>query len=195
MHKMEKMDWKVTTAPAIEPVTLAEAKLHLRVDADDDDALITSLIVAARIWCEGFQNRAFITQTITGYLDRFANSISLPQPPLISVESIKYFDTGGDQQTLSDSIYDVDTTSEPGLITLAFNQSWPAIRSVHHSVEIIFKAGYGDAGSDVPDTVKSAMKLLIGHLYEHRETVCDGKLEEVPMTTKFLLTLDRVVPV
>ena len=189
------MDWLVTTEPATEPVTLAEAKLHLRVDGSDDDDLITELIKSARRFCEKFQNRAFITQTITAKMDEFSDPIVLPMPRLISVTSVKYYDEDGVQQTLASSYYDVDTTSEPGKITLAYNQSWPTIRGIHHSVEVIYTAGYGAAASNVPEEVKSAMKLLLGHLYEHRETVSEIKLSEVPMGVKSLLSLDRIVPV
>lgn len=186
------MDWKVTTAPTTEPVSLIEAKLHLRVVDNSSDTLITSLIKVAREWCEGFQNRAFIQQTITAKLDEFSDTIELPMPPLISVTSIKYYDTAGNQQTLSTSYYNVDTTSEPGLVTLAYNQSWPTVRSVHHTIEIIYKAGYGDAASAVPERVKQAIKLLVGHLYEHRETVSELTLKEVPLAAKSLLSIDRV---
>ena len=186
------MDWKVTTAPASEPITLANAKLHLRVDHSADDDLITALIKAARRWCELYQNRAYITQTITARLDSFSDTIALPKPPLISVTSVKYYDSNGDQQTLDSSYYDVDTTSTPGKITLAYGMSWPTIRDVHHCIEIIYSSGYG-AAADVPETVTQAMYLLIGHLYEHRESVSEIKLEEVPMGIKSLLDLERII--
>ncbi len=189
------MAWRVSTAPDDEPVSLAEAKLHLRVDMTDDDDLITGLITAAREWSEGYQNRAYITQTITLTLDEFPETFELPQAPLISVTSIKYIDTAGVQQTLSTDVYDVDTESEPGRVALAYSQCWPTIRGDINSVEVIFQAGYGDAGADVPASVKSAMKLLIGHLYEHREMVSEIKTTEVPMTVKSLLGMDRMVVV
>ena len=186
------MDWKVTTAPAIEPITLTEAKLHLRVDGTDDDALITSLLKSAREWCELYQSRAYIEQSITAKLDCFADTIVMPMTPLISVTSIKYIDTNGIQQTLAASYYNVDTTSEPGKITLAYNMSWPTIRDQHHAIEIIYKAGYGDEVGDVPEKIKAAIKLLLGHLYEHREDVSTLKHESVPFGVKSLLGIDRV---
>ena len=186
------MDWLVSTLPALEPVTLTEAKLHLRVDITADDDLITELIKSARIWCEGFQNRAYITQSITARLDTFSDTMEMPQPRLISVTSIKYTDTAGVEQTVAASVYNADITSEPGLITLAYEQSWPNIRTIHHAIEIIYTAGYGAAASDVPEHVKSAMKLLIGHLYENRETVTDIAMQTIPMGVKSLLYIDRV---
>jgi len=189
------MEWKVTTAPASEPVTLAEAKLYLRVDSSADDDLITELIKTARQWCEGYQNRAYIQQTITAYRDAFASQMPLPMPPLVSVTTIKYYDTAGVQQTLDSGYYDVDTTTEPGRIILGHSDSWPTVRGHHHDIEIIYLAGYGDETTDVPEYVKSAMKFLIGHLYEHREMVSELTLKEVPFAVKSLLSIDRIVPV
>ena len=186
------MAWKVTTVPIIEPVTLAEAKLHLRVVDDEEDNLIASLIKAAREWCEGFQNRAFITQTITLTLDKFPKVFTVPQPPLISVTSIKYIDTAGVQQILSDSVYDIDSQDEPGRIALAHNQSWPNLRGDINSVEVVYVAGYGTTADSVPERVKAAIKLLVGHLYEHREMVSEVTLKKVPFAVRSLLGLDRI---
>jgi uncharacterized phiE125 gp8 family phage protein len=188
------MAWKITTPAAAEPITTAEAKSHLRIDAEftDDDVYIASLIKAATQWAELYQGRSFVTRTITLERDRFSNVMELPAPPLITVTSIKYIDSDGTQQTLSADIYDVDTKSEPGRITLAYNQSWPVIRGDVNGIEIIYTAGYGAAG-DVPEMVKSAIKLIVGHLYENRETVTAGiTAAELPMGAKSLLSIDRV---
>jgi len=188
------MDWKVTTAPVLEPVTLAEAKLHLKVDYTADDALITELIKTARQKCEQFQNRAFIEQIITAKLDSFSNVIALPMPPLISVTTVKYLDTNGVQQTLANTYYDEDKTSQPGLITLGYNDSWPAVRSQHHAVEIIYKAGYGAAASTVPEYIKTATKLWLSDLYEAR----GGPATETSTGIKAAMNLlwpERIVPI
>jgi uncharacterized phiE125 gp8 family phage protein len=185
------MGWKTTTPPAAEPITLAEAKLHLRVDHDDEDTFITSLITAAREYCEGFQNRAFITQTITLTLDEFPCEFVVPQPPLKSVTSIKYIDVNGVQQTLAASVYKVDTQSEPGRIVPAYNQSWPGIRGDINSVEVIYEAGYGAAAA-VPERIKAAIKLLVGHYYVNRQETTAIKTENIPMGIESLLNLDRI---
>lgn len=185
--------WQITTEPTVEPVTLAEAKLHLRgVDHSDEDNLITSLIKAARQWCEEYQNRAYITQTITWKLDRFPREFIVPRPKLQSVTSIKYIDADGSEQTLDSSYYNVDIYSEPARIALAYGQSWPLLRGDINSVEVIFVAGYGDAANDVPDKTKAAMKLLIAHLYEHREDVSTLRHENIPFGVKSLLSIDRI---
>jgi uncharacterized phiE125 gp8 family phage protein len=184
------MAWKVTAPPAEEPITLTEAKLHLRVDHSDDDTLITSQIKTAREYCEDFQNRAFITQTIKLTLDEFPDVIYVPRPPLISATSIKYIDVNGQQQTLNSSVYKVDTESEPARIVPAFNQCWPGLRGDINSVEVIYQAGYGGAAA-VSGKVKDAMKLFLTHLYEHREAAAEKTLIEIPMGVRSLLSLDR----
>jgi len=140
------MDISATTQPASEPVTLAQVKLHTRLDTTEigtiEDNLLKGSLSAARQWCEQYQNRSYIWQTITGKQDVFTNTIVLPNPPLVLVDSIQYIDTTGTQQTLATSVYDVDTTSDPGEITLAYNQSWPNLRGDHHGVIITYRAGY-----------------------------------------------------
>jgi len=182
------MFWKITTSPAVEPVSLTDIKLHLRVTSTADNDLITSLIQAARQWCEDYENRAYITQTITAKMDRFCNEIEIPKPRLQSVTSIKYIDVDGTEQTLDSSYYDVDIYSEPGRITLAYNQSWPGIRGDINGIEIIYVAGYGDAATDVPAKTVAAIKLLVAHLYENREASLVGvAASELPMGVESLL--------
>jgi uncharacterized phiE125 gp8 family phage protein len=181
------LKYKVTTEPSVEPITLTQAKLNLRVDCAADDDLITALIVAARKYCEDYENRAYITQTITMKLNDLPHRIVLPKPNLQSVTSVKYTDTDGDEQTLSSSLYDVDTYREPGEIVIAYNASYPSIRYTTNGTEIIYKAGYGDASTDVPQDTIQAIYLMINHLYEHREAASEINLEETPLGVKALL--------
>src|SRR5690606_20838877 len=150
--------------PAEEPVMLEEAKLHLRVDTTDEDTLISSLIVSAREHVEAFQLRALVTQTWRLSLDEFpaGRVIRLPRPPLQSVTSITYIDPTGAQQTLDSSVYDVDADSEPGRVVLKADASWPEVADVPGAVQVEYAAGYGDAAA-VPEVVRQAMLLLIGH--------------------------------
>jgi len=161
-------------APSEEPITLAEAKMHLAIDtspatAHPDDDLVESMIKAARRWCENFQNRAYITQTLDLYLDRFPSKseIRLPKPPLQSVTSLQYKDTAGTLQTFDSAYYIVDTVSEPGRIVLAYGQSWPSTYDEIQAVQIRFVCGYGLAAA-VPEDIKHAILLKIADLYEHR---------------------------
>jgi uncharacterized phiE125 gp8 family phage protein len=184
------MHWKVSTAPTTEPVSRTEMKLHLRVDHTTDDDLIDALIKSAREWCEMFEGKSYMTQTITAYLDNFSNTILLPHPPLLSVSTVKYYDTGGTLQTLASSYYTVDTTAVPGRIYLAYGQSWPATRDIPNAVEIIYTAGYHatqTTTTEVPARVKAAIKLIVGHLYEHREEATEESIVSVPFAVKNLL--------
>lgn len=157
------------TAPAVEPVTLAEAKLHLRVDSNDEDVHIAGLITAAREQAESNTRRALITQTWRLTLDAFPGIIELPRPRLQAVTSVQYVDTGGVMQTLDASAYQVAGTSEPARILPAYGRNWPATRHQLEAVSITYTAGYGNAGADVPASIRQWMLLYIGALYENRE--------------------------
>jgi uncharacterized phiE125 gp8 family phage protein len=179
------------------PVTLDEAKTHLRVVHTDDDIYITALLLAATKWAEDFQCRTYVSRTHTDYLDEWPSGTpSVIEPiysPLVSTGiTIKYIDTDGVEQSLSSTYYRVDANSEPGRITEAYGYSWPDIRNVTNAINITYTAGYGKAAA-VPDDVKAAIKLIVGHLYEHREMVSEVKLDMVPFSAKELLWTDRLV--
>lgn len=187
------MSSTLITAPAAEPLSLVEAKSHLRADGTDEDALISSLIAAAREQVQTVTRRALVTQTWSLKLDSFPALIEVPRPPLITVASITYVDVGGDTQTLAASRYTVDADSEPGRIVPVYGDAWPATRSVPNAVTVQFDAGYG-AAADVPQPIKQAMLLLIGHWYEHREAVNVGNITNVmPMAVESLLFPYRVL--
>ncbi len=128
--------------PVAEPVSLVAAKLHARVDDTADDELIKAQVAAAVDWCEKYERQSYMIRSYKGYLDKFANCIELPMPPLVSVDSITYVDNAGDTQTLATSYYTVDTESVPGRVFLAYGKSWPTTRSVRNAVTITFTAGY-----------------------------------------------------
>jgi len=133
----------ITSPPAAEPVHLDEMKLHLRIDGDSENSLLAALINAARQHAENVMARAIIAQTRKLFLDFFPGSeIALPGPPLIAVSSIQYIDLADSLQTLADSVYDVDTDSEPGRVLLAYSQSWPATKATPKAVTITYVCGY-----------------------------------------------------
>lgn len=182
------MRYKVTTAPATEPITLAEAKEHLRILHDDEDAMIELWITASREAVETMTRRALITQTVTAKLDGWPSSlkIPLPLPPLISVSSITYVDSDGATQTLAANQYQVVASGEPAYIVPAYAVTWPTLRSQPDNVTIVFTAGYGAAAS-VPARAKQAMFLLMSHMNENREAVNIGNIvNEVPLGVKAL---------
>jgi len=184
-------DWTVTAEPEEEPVTVAECKAWAHIDTDADDTVIGQMITAARIWAEEFTGRSFVTQTITAKSDYFQDSMQMPQSPLASVTSITYLDQDGATQTLDSSYYNVDTTSEPGLVTLAYDYSWPSIQTVHHAVTITHVSGYGEA-SDVPSKFKVALMMLVANMDCHREATSPVKAHEVPFGVREMLSINRV---
>ena len=183
---------KLITAPTSEPLSVTFTKKHLRVEGTDDDDYIRSLIVAARINREAFTGRQFITATWEWNLDSFRSAVlEVPNPPLIKVNSIKYIDTDGILQTWAASKYDVDTVSQPGRITPAFGEDYPSTRDVMNAVVINFDAGYG-AADTVPLNLKQSMQEIVGHMYEHRETVIVGaSISQVPQSADWLAWQDR----
>lgn len=188
------MALKLITAPATEPVTLAEAKAHLRVEHTESDGLITDLITMAREYCEGFQNRQYITAAWDLWLDAWPDKdyIRIPRPPLQSVESVKYFGTDNTEYTMDPAGYFVDNKSEPGRVALAYGQSWPiATLRPAGGVVIRFDAGYGDA-KDVPQKVKQAILLKVELDFDRHEP---ADAENLLKAVKRLLWLDRVVNV
>lgn len=183
-------------APTEEPLSLPEIKLHLRIDSTDEDLLLNSYAVAARIYAEMFARRAFVVQTLELALDGWpsCDHIVLPRPPLQSVTSVKYVDSDGNTQTMASGDYIVDTASEPGRVLLGYGKSWPsATLQPGPAIKVRYVAGYGGSVA-VPQIYKQAMLLLIGHYYENREAVVapeGGRLQEVPMAVQSLLLIDR----
>jgi uncharacterized phiE125 gp8 family phage protein len=182
------------TSPATEPVTLAEAKSHLRVDYSTEDAYITALIVAARAYCEELTGRAFAQRTFTATLDEFPSlgaDIVVPRAPLVSVQSLSYRDGNGVAVTMTaNTDYRVTTSVLPGRIRLPVTTgAWPATRRIDDAVTIAFTAG----ASTAPATAKQAMLLLIGHWFENRESVVQGTISTaVQTTTRALLATLRL---
>lgn len=161
----------VTDGPDVEPISSSEAKLHLRVDHSSDDALIDILRSTARQIVEQHTNRSLITQTRVIKMDRFPyfDTIRLTNGPVQSLTHIKYYDEDDVLQTLASSAYWEDFDS--GIARVVVKDSWPATEDKPNAVIITYVAGYGDDSSYVPDALKQAMFLIIGHLYENRQHV------------------------
>jgi len=160
------------TAPTTYPITVADAKEHLRIGGTAEDALLTAYIAAAtaeaQVWC----NRQFVTATYDWFLDGFPAggcAFRVPRAPLQSVTTLKYTDENGTQQTWTSTNYTVDTNTAPARIVEAWGVAWPSIRDVPNAVEIRIVTGYGAIGS-VPNAVKHALKMMVGAMYEDRES-------------------------
>lgn len=167
-------------APASEPLALADAKAHCRVDHSDDDALITALIVAAREQAEHETGRALVTQTWELVHDTFPEAFVLRKAPIASVTSVKYLDPAtGAEQTLDPADTLLDKDSEPGYLVPAYGKAWPTARAVPNAVRCRYVCGYGNAAA-VPQAIKQWMLLAIGTMYAQRETFASGTVANLP---------------
>lgn len=177
----------MTSGPAVEPVSLAEAKAHLRVDLDDEDVLIAGLIAAARVHLETRLGRALVTQGWQLWLDRpqLAAVVTLPLAPVQAVTAVTVFDDGGQETTLDPARYALDSVSEPA--RLIFTAGVPSVRR-YRGLRIDFAAGYGPAAADVPPPLRQAIRLLVAHWYEEREPVTAGPAAgELPLMVAALV--------
>lgn len=169
----------IVTPPSIEPVTLAEAKAHLRVDGNDEDALINQLIAVARQALDGrdgLLGRALIQQVWKLTHDRFPRAIEIPLPPLISVDGITYLDADAMTQTIDLGTVTVEGIGDaaPAILRPVSGTTWPETYDHPEAIAITFKAGYGTAAANVPAPIKQAMLLDIAHMFENREAVTIG---------------------
>lgn len=182
------MEYLIATAPSTEPVSVADAKLHIRAitgDTTEDAAIITPLITAAREYCENITGKALAAQTIEAYPDRFTNIIVLPRPPVTSVTSIKYTDADGIERTMDAGDYLVDTKFG----RVAFKKIPSFTPALLNPIKITY-----EAGGAVPKTIRQAMLLLIGHWYENREAVVVGAVASIKLelAVKALLNQSKV---
>lgn len=175
------MALKIIIPPTEEPVTLAEAKLHCKVDAADDDALITALIVAAREQAEHRTGRALVTQTLELALDAFPGSeIELPRIPAQSISSVKYLDGAGVLQTIDPASYALENYgSQQHWVIQASDYAWPDSLTSANAVKVQYVAGYGAAAA-VPASIKAWMLLSISAMYSQRDAVSETELYEMP---------------
>lgn len=181
----------LVTASSSTPISLAEAKEHLRVTTTGDNDYITELIKAAVERVEDLTGRKLMPQTWRTYYDEWpdSDSIELPYGPLIGVAStgIVYKDSEGSSTTLSSTMWDADTAAVPGRVCLDYNDDWPTV-TLHNMNPISIDAEYGStATSLIPHQLIHAAKILIGHWYEHREPIITGAIvSQVPMSVKAL---------
>jgi uncharacterized phiE125 gp8 family phage protein len=175
----EPLHWglKHTTsgAPTAEPLDLEEVKLFLRVDDEREDVAIEAMMSAARALVEGHTSRRCLTQTIEVAMDGFparGAPILVPLAPVVSISSIKSYATDNTESTFSSANYRLDTHSVPPRILLDDDAAWPTDLRAESGVLITLVMGYGADGSYVTDVaLLHAMRLLIGHWYQHREAV------------------------
>ncbi|WP_158738630.1 head-tail connector protein [Alteribacillus sp. YIM 98480] len=172
---------KRISSPVELPISLTEVKKHIRIDYNDEDDLLEIYLKAATEYAEqNLTYRAFMTQTWQVTIPSFQETIKLPYPPLQTVDSINYIDKNGDTQTVSESIYRVDSDIEPGCIYQ--EGEWPSDYK-KDSIVITFTAGY-PSQDDIPENFVLGLLLLTGHFYENREATTDQQLVELPFTVQ-----------
>jgi uncharacterized phiE125 gp8 family phage protein len=160
----------LTSGPALEPVTVPEAKAHLRIDGSAEDVLIQSLILTSRLHLEASLNLALITQSWTFVLDRWSKdqTIELPLSPLLSVDAVRVKTGVSTFTAVPATSYVVDIASRPPRLvwnaTAKPNPYPPA-----NGIEIDFTAGFGATAPLVPAPLRHAALLLVAHWYEHRD--------------------------
>lgn len=186
-----------TSSPSIEPVTLAEAKAHLRITHSTDDALVTDIIKTARMACESFTGRAFITRNISLYLDIWPSGgggswwdgvregasvmaeamvLNIPRPPLFSVTDIRVYGADDTLTTFSSENYFVDTVGPQGRIVLKDSAAVPSPGRNTSGIEVRYTAGYGTTASAVPLPLREAVKQTVANFYENRGDHAAGQV-------------------
>lgn len=187
------MSLTLVTAPQKEPLTLQQAKDHLRLDIDDDDAYVADIIRVAREWIEGQTKRGLLTQTWDHSIDGgwpYRGSmpyVPLPLNPVASVTSITYVDGSSPNPTLSSSDYTVAARNYGSYIVPAYGATWPTPRSVPDAIVVRFVVGEDEC----PKPLQHAMKLLVTHMYENREPVNVGQgqvIVDIPYTIEAMIS-------
>ena len=194
------MNLKIISGPTTEPVTLAEATLHLKVDSIADNSLITMLIKAARQSAENFTARALASQVLELILDDFSQEkIVLPRPPVENVLWVKYRNSSGIEATVPSSDYIAFVDADPAEVVPAYCKSWPSfIPYPRGAVRIRYTAGYKPGSPNpellLPEAIKEAILLSVGSWYENRQDLlARGHIpKSLPLGAEYLLYQYRI---
>lgn len=175
------MGLKHLSGPALEPVTLDEAKLYARVDGTAEDDEINLLITAARELFERETGLVLVRQSWTKSFDAWPSAyktgrrrVFLPLRPVLSVTSITVTDGDGNAVSVSTSDYALDVASEPPRVVEVVPGHWPVPGAAAAGITIAFDAGYGDTADDVPAAIRLALLKLVAESYETRQLAGSG---------------------
>lgn len=182
-----------TIAPATAPVSLSEAKLHLRVDGSDEDSLITGLIDAATAHFDGqgVLGRAMVTQSWAQWVDQTPGWVRLTVGPFQSLTSVEYYDADNALQTATLADFEVRLDGDFVIVKPKKDHVWPNAYIRQDAIKITYVAGFGDAATDVPQSIRQAILLTVGHWYENREAVVEGNYKSLPMAVEALIGVER----
>lgn len=179
-------------APAIHPVTLAEANVQGRVYGDD--AMMEGLIAAAvdMIDGDGLLGRALITQTWAQWVPQSPGYVRLSMGPFQSLVSVEYYDAAGVLRQADVDDYEIRLSGDFVYVAPKDNAAWPTADDRLDAIKITYVAGFGDTAADVPQSIRHAILMLVAHWYNHREASTDLNLKEVPFAVESLLNRHRV---
>ena len=174
------------TPPAVEPVSLAEAKAHLRVAHADEDALISTLIVSARRHIESGTGLALIQQGWLHFRDDWPDNgiVALPLAPLIAVTEAAVFGDDDVKAVIDPAHYYADNASRPPRLLLRGSRVWARPGRIGNGIAITLTLGFGAAASDVPASLRQALLQIVAHGFEHRGNANPPPL---PLTLRTLL--------
>jgi uncharacterized phiE125 gp8 family phage protein len=179
-------------APAVEPVSLAEAKAFLRVEHNDDDDVIEALMSASRIHVETQTRRALVTQAWRLSLDAWPEDgrVTVVPAPLQELTAARVFDFNGAAHAVDVQNFVPDV----GASALAF-APWavPAPGRIAAGIELDVTVGYGEAAADVPEPLRQAVRLLTAHWYENRGLAALGTVTVLPSTVAALIAPYRML--
>lgn len=179
------MSLKLHTPASVPVMTTADAKLHLRVDHSEEDALIDSMVSAATKDAEHLMRRAVMPQKWLVSLDQFPVgcqtrigarlfAIYLPMPPVTAIDSVTYIDSAGATTVLASTEYQLSNTDDSrNCVVPAYGKSWPSARYQADAVQVVFSTGYANAAA-VPAPIKAWIALRLGALYENRAAWTQG---------------------
>lgn len=187
---------ELVTAPATTPITPSEVKDQLRIEHTDDDALIARLIAVAVAYTDvnGALGHAMITQKWAQWLGpNPSQSVELALGPVQSVTAVKYYDTTNTLQTDTLSNYEIVGTEFAKSVGPKAGFNWPTTYDRPDAIRIEYEIGYGDATSDVPQTIRHALMLLVGHWYDNREQSGMDELSNIPFGFDALIGMHRRV--
>jgi uncharacterized phiE125 gp8 family phage protein len=181
--------------PAVEPVSLAEAKAYLRVEHGDDDAVIAALIAGARLHIEAQIRRALITQSWRLVRDAWPadGRIAVAPAPLRELLAARVYRLDGSTQDIDVDVFVPDAASAPAMLGFALG-ALPAPGRTVGGIELDVEVGYGDAPSDVPEPLRQAIRILTAHWYENRGLLGEsGAVGVLPQSAGALIAPYRVL--
>lgn len=155
----------LVAGPAVEPLSLEEARLHLRLDDTQEDDLVASLIKAARLMLESATRLKFVSQNwrLSIATVPTGRAIRVPLAPVLSVEAVRFFDAAGVETLVDAGLYQLRRGSEPALVTLK-----PGFPDAAGGIEVDLVAGFGPSASDVPEPLRHAVRMLVAYWFENR---------------------------